>query len=62
VQTAAVLMQFTVVSKCKYYNFRTNGGGDDDDDGGGDDDDPFTDQHIFIRIRRNTARKCKRRR
>ena len=37
-QTAAILMQFIVVSECKYYNFRTNGcGGDDDDDG--DDDD-----------------------
>jgi hypothetical protein len=27
VQTAAILMQFIVVSECKYYNFRTNGGG-----------------------------------
>jgi hypothetical protein len=42
VQTAAVLMQFIVVSEFKYYNFRTNGGGDgddDDDDGYADDDD-----------------------
>jgi hypothetical protein len=55
-ETTAVLMQFVVVSVCKYYNFRTNGGDGDDAD---HDNDLLTYQHIFIRIRRMTARKCR---